>query len=157
MASKTPKISFKAGDDFILDFTLTDTNHTSAIEAKAVQDAAEKTLADLKEAEPLDAQAISDATTALLAAQQAYDASILMDITGWGIASQIRWGTNLIDDFEIDMTDVATGKFVLKCAAEKTALWKPKEYVVDIQFTRVSGKISSQTFIVDVERDVTNA
>lgn len=156
MASKLPKIDFKAGDDFKLDFTLSDTNQITAIETKESLDAATADLVLLKKAVPQDAQAITDKTAVVDALQAAYDQLVLMNISTWGISSQIRWNGTLIDNFEIDTTQAAIGTFTLICASEKTVLWKPREYDVDIQFTRDVGKISSQTFIVNVERDVTN-
>jgi hypothetical protein len=154
--AKAKVLSFKQGDDFKLDFTLTDTNHTGAISAAETLATAQQDLADLKAADPQDPVAIAAAETDVSNAQDAYDAAIVLDITGWGVDSQLRWCGKLIDTFDVDLSQAAIGKFTISRASTDTALWKPRKYDMDIQFTRVTGKISSETFILDVEKDVTS-
>lgn len=154
--AKPQVLKFKQGDDFKLDFTLTDTNNSTAIDAKATYDAAVETLAELKLADPQDPVAIAAAEAAVTAADLAYEDAILMDISGWGIASQLRWCGKLIDTFDIDLNWTHIGKFTILKASEFTNFWIPRKYDMDIQFTRVTGKISSETFILEVQKDVTN-
>lgn len=154
--AKPQILKFKQGDDFKLDFTLTDTNHTTAIDAKAAFDAATKNLVDLKLQNPQDPIAIAAAEETVTTTSLAYEAAIVMDITGWGIASQLRWCGKLIDSFDVDLTYQTIGKFAILRSSEFTSLWTPRKYDMDIQFTRLTGKISSETFILEVEKDVTN-
>jgi len=153
--AKLIKLPFKTGNDLRLDFTLTDTNNTVAIAAKGVLDAATLALAEAIAAVPQVPATIAAAEVAVTDAQAAYDAAILMNTLGWGIASQIRWCGRLQDNLTIVRIDDDTAKFAITADSAVTALWKPREYDVDVKFTRVSGKISSETFILDVEQGVT--
>ena len=152
----TTSIKFKSGDDFNLDFTLTDTNSVLAASAAALVVTEQATYGDLLKADPIDQPAIDAQLIVLNAAITAYDAAVLMDITGWGIASQIRWCGKLVDTFSVDTTNASIGMFTLQAPSTQTQLWKPREHQVDVQFTRASGKISSETFILDVQKDITN-
>ena len=152
----TTSIKFKSGDDFNLDFTLTDTNSVLAASAAALVVTEQATYGDLLKADPIDQPAIDAQLIVLNAAITAYDASVLMDITGWGIASQIRWCGKLIETFNVDVTQASIGMFTLQATTAQTQLWKPRKHQVDVQFTRASGKISSETFILDVQKDITN-
>lgn len=153
--TKTMRIDFKRGDDFKLDFTLKNTNTTEAIAAKATWDAELETLADLQSADPIDQTAIDAQQLVVTSAEAAYEAEILMDITGWVITSQIRRQNELVDDFTIDETNFDIGKFALIMDKADTALWRVTEHEVDIQFARTSGTTSSRTFKVNVMKDVT--
>lgn len=154
--AKAQVLKFKQGDDFKLDFTLTDTNSTTSVNAFEVLQAESLALKALTEADPQDPAAILAQEIVLQAADDVYEAAILMDITGWTVASQLRFCGNLIQDFTIDMTQQAIGKFAITADAADTQLWIPRKYDMDIQFTRLTGKISSETFILEVEKDVTN-
>lgn len=154
--AKAQILKFKQGDDFKLDFTLTDTNNSGAVTAAFNVQAKRDEIADLEDQITPDLAAIAVANTELLALIDIYEAAILMNITGWGIASQLRWCGELIDTFTIDESTLNIGKFAVIASAAQTSLWVPRKYDMDIQFTRVSGKISSETFILDVEKDVTS-
>ena len=154
--AKPQILKFKQGDDFKLDFTLTDTNNTTAIAAQNAVETKRAEIIALEQAVTPDLAAIAVANAQLIILIDAYEAAILMDITGWSIASQLRWCGELIDTFSIDTTTLNIGKFAVTATALQTSLWTPRNYDMDIQFTRLSGKISSETFILDVEKDVTN-
>lgn len=153
--TKTFKLDFKRGDDFRLDFTLKDTNTAEAIAAKATWDAEIETLTALQEADLIDQAAIDAQQIIVDAAEDAYEALILMDITGWVLTSQIRRQNELIGSFTIDDTNFDIGKFTLIMDKADTALWRVCEHDVDIQFGRTTGTISSQTFKINVMKDVT--
>jgi hypothetical protein len=155
MATKTPKIPFKAGDDFVL--TLTVTNKVSApaiaaatdvIEAQALYDAA--LLADPQV--PVD---IAAALVVLNDANDAYAEAIIVDITAWTITASMRWITKLMAEFTVTKTDAATGVFTLEVSHEETQAWKPRVYDVDVQFLIAGKKSSSQTFQIEVKQDIT--
>jgi hypothetical protein len=154
--SKTQILKFKQGDDFKLDFTLTDTNNSGAVTAQAAVEAKREEIIDMEDQVNPDLAAIAVANGELITLVDAYEAAIQMDITGWSIASQLRWCGELIETFTIDETTLDIGKFAIIATAAQTALWIPRNYDMDIQFTRLTGKISSETFILDVEKDVTN-
>lgn len=153
--SKT-SIKFKSGDDFNLDFTLTDTNSALAVDAAALVVTEQKTYDDLLLAVPVDDAAVAAQLIVLDAAKVAYDDATVMDITGWVISSQIRWCGKLIDTFGVDVSQATVGMFTLQAASSQTQLWKPRKHEVDVQFSRVSGKVSSETFILDIQKDITN-
>ena len=152
----TTSIKFKRGDDFYLDFTLTDTNSDLAVAAAALVVTEQATYDDLLVADPIDQPAIDAQLIVLDAAKAAYEASVIMDITGWSIASQIRWCGRLIETFNVDMTYANVGMFILTATSAQTQLWNPRKYDIDVQFSRAAGKISSETFILDVQKDITN-
>jgi hypothetical protein len=79
-----------------------------------------------------------------------------VDITGWTIASQVRYARKLISDLDVTITDAAAGEFTISLPKEQTALWPVRKLKCDIQFDRpVEGRVSSQTFIIDCTEDQT--
>jgi len=152
----TPTIKFKRGDDFKLDMAVADMNNTTAIAnanavvvAQSVYDAA---LAAVPQV-PVDIQA---ANLDLAAKTATYDASIVVDITGWVVTSQISWRGKLVDNFVVAIPNPTLGLFNLTLSGVHTALWSPRIHSMDIQFVHPGGKVSSDTLLVDVERDITN-
>lgn len=154
---KTIRYPFKRGDDFKLDFTLKDTNTAEAIAAKDLWVEELATLIELQQADPLDAAAVTAQQAVVDAAEAAYEAEILMDITGWVITSQIRLNDTLVADLVIDDSNYNIGKFALTLDKSLTQNWKIAEHDVDVSFERASGTTSSDSFIVDVQKDVTRA
>ena len=155
MATKTQKIPFKAGDDFIL--TLTVSNKTSDVAVAAATALAEAQTAYNEEAakETPNPTTLAALTDTLNAAKDDYDEAIIVDITNWVITSSMRWITKHVADFIVTKVDAATGKFTLECPSEQTQNWKPRVYDVDVQFVIGGKKSSSQTFQIDVKKDVT--
>lgn len=79
-----------------------------------------------------------------------------VDITGWTIASQVRYARKLIADLDVTITNTAQGEFSISLPKEQTALWPVRKLKCDIQFDRpVEGRVSSQTFIIDCTEDQT--
>lgn len=79
-----------------------------------------------------------------------------VDITGWTIASQVRYARKLIADLDVTITNAAQGEFSISLPKEQTALWPVRKLKCDIQFDRpVEGRVSSQTFIIDCTEDQT--
>lgn len=155
MATKLPKVPFKAGDDFVLTFTVTNKSSeqalaadTAVIEAQALFDAEQaKTNPDEILLETL--------REALETAKEEYEEAILVDITDWEISSSLRWITKLVATFQVIKDDPLTGKFSIHAPAEETQNWKPRIYDTDIQFEIDNRRISSQTFQIDVKKDIT--
>ncbi len=79
-----------------------------------------------------------------------------VDITGWTIASQVRYARKLISDLDVTITNAAQGEFSISLPKEQTAIWPVRKLKCDIQFDRpVEGRVSSQTFIIDCTEDQT--
>lgn len=79
-----------------------------------------------------------------------------VDITGWTIASQVRYARKLISDLNVTITNGAAGQFSISLPKEQTALWPVRKLKCDIQFDRpVEGRVSSKTFIIDCTEDQT--
>lgn len=149
-------IKFKQGDDFKLDLTVSDTNSAAALAAQVTLNAAQAAYDAAVAIIPQVPADIANAQAALTAAHVAYDLSIIVDITGWTMKSQVRWSKELIADLTVTVTDATIGKFSLSAIPVVTVLWIPRNYDCDVEFTRPgSGKVSSQTFIIDTEGDVT--
>ena len=156
MASKPPKIVVKRGDDFRLDMTVQDLNNDAARASKLL---VESTYAAYQAALAADPQVPADITStynAYVAAETQFAIDIKVDITGWTITSQLAWVGKLVSTFQIVIIDPLEGTFSVRLGNADTALWKPREYDMDVQFLRPEGKVSSETFLVVVERDITN-
>ncbi len=151
-----PRISFKRGDSFLLELTVTDPNNTAAIAAAAALVITEADYQTALAADPVVPQDVID-TKALRDADQAtYDAAIIVDITGWVITSSVRWCGKLISDFVITITSALLGTLTISQTAEVTALWNTREHNLDIHFVRPEGATSTETIVLSVERGATN-
>jgi hypothetical protein len=156
MASNAPTLKIKRGDDLKLDFTVKDTNSTEAIAAKADLDQKQAAYEAALAADPQVAQDVTDTLAARDAAQTVYDDTIRVDITGWAITSAMGWCGELIANLTVTITDAANGVFNVSAGAGVTENWTPRVYESDIQFNRPGiGKTSSQTFKIEVAKDVT--
>lgn len=79
-----------------------------------------------------------------------------VDITGWTIASQVRYARKLVSTLDVTITDAANGQFTISLPKEQTAVWPARKLKCDIQFDRpVQGRVSSKTFIIEVTEDQT--
>lgn len=156
MTSKPPKILVKRGDDFRLDMTIQDLNNDAAIASKAAMDAAQTAYDAAIAAIPQVPADITTTHNALVAAQATYADDIVVDISSWTITSKLAWAGKLISTFTVVIVDGPVGNFSIRLDNDETALWKPRTYEMDVQFVRAEGKVSSETFIVSVEKDITN-
>ena len=151
----TVTLRFKRGDDFKLDLTVQDTNNTAAINAATAVTAAENALQAAQDATPSVAQDIIDAEAALADAKNIYASAIVVDISTWTILSEVRRGTKLVATLDVTVVDPTTGTFTLSNDSLLTQNWPIAELVCDIQFLNQNGKVSSDTFMIDVQQDVT--
>ena len=155
MASKTI-FKFKQGDSLNLGSTVSDTLSPAAVSTAATVVIEQTAYDALLIADPIDQPAIDAQLIVLNNAIAAYDAAIIVDISTWTITSQVRWRGKLIANLTVNITDGVNGAFAITALPIVTQLWDPREYDCDIQFVRPSvGTTSSQTFIIDVEKDVT--
>lgn len=148
-------LDFKRGDDLKLDFTVQDLNNDAAIAQLSVLTEAEETLAELQEADPVDQSAIDAQQIVVNDEQAAYDALIIVDITGWTIISQVRRGGKLIATLDVTIVDATSGTFTLTQDNLITVDWPVADLECDIEFITTSGKNSSETFIIHTKRDIT--
>jgi len=152
----TPRFSFKRGDSFRLDLTVTDPSNATALAAAVTLAAAQAALVVTQAAIPYVAQDEIDAQVVVDAAQVAYDAAIVVDITGWTITSKMAWCGKLIQSFEITITDALLGTLNIQATEFETILWNTREHELDVLFVRADGSTSCETIYVDVERGATN-
>ena len=141
MASKsnTPTINFKRGDSFRLPMKLR-INSGAALTAK----------------QELDKLKCTGDSSFLSIAQANYDLASTQDISLWTVNSQLRRNDTLIHEFTIESVELTTGQIALVADKTVTALWEPREHVVDVQFISDTGFVNStQTFIINVQEDVT--
>lgn len=79
-----------------------------------------------------------------------------VDITGWTITSAVTYSRKPISTLDVTITDGPNGAFTLALPNAQTALWPVRKLKCDVQFDRpVEGRVSSKTFIIDVEEDHT--
>ena len=77
-------------------------------------------------------------------------------ITDWDIRCQLRYGNVLAADVNVEITDAAAGEFTLSMASILTETLNPRTYHCDVEFYLPDvSKVSSQTFHIIVEKDVT--
>lgn len=151
-----PRISFKRGDSFKLDLTVTDPNSEAALALMVLLVVAEEAYQAALDADPQVPQDIIDTLAAMVAAQALYDAAIIVNITGWTITSSLRWCGKLITDFVVTIIDASIGTLTITAATTVSALWTPREHKMDILFVRTTGSTSSETITINVERGATN-
>lgn len=72
------------------------------------------------------------------------------------IAAELVYGTSR-KSFDVEVTNATAGEFDLTLSAFDTAQLKTKPYKSDIEFTEFGVVESSETFLVDVIEDYTNA
>lgn len=152
----SPRISFKRGDSFKLELTVTDPNSNASLLAAENLAASEILLQEAIDADPYVEQDEIDAQAVVDADQATYDAAIIVDITGWTITSKLTWCGSEIAEFDITITDASIGTLDIEAAPGITILWKVREHKLDILFIRPAGNTSSETIYVDVERGSTN-
>lgn len=153
----TPTITFKRGDNFKLDITVTDPSNDTAEAAQVILTAAQQVYDRALVADPFVQGDVDTALAALIAAQDAYDLTIIVDITNWTITSKMTWCGTVVQIMEITITNASLGTFNIRAYEIDTILWPIRKHNLDILFTRdPEGGTSSETMIVDVLRGATN-
>lgn len=82
----------------------------------------------------------------------------LLDLTGWGVASQVRRKDTgeLVADLEVSWKDRAAGTYSL--LAKDTTAWPVTMLAWDVQFTDPDGFVtSSETKYIRIKKDQTRA
>lgn len=152
----TRTIKFKRGDSFKLDITVTDPNSVASLALAELLVIAQANYQAALDAVPQVPQDIIDTLALLVTAQADYDASIIVDITGWTITSSLRWCGKLITDFVVTIVSAPIGTLNITATAVVSKLWDAREHQMDIHFVKPSGATSSETMTIDVERGATN-
>ncbi|WHM52936.1 hypothetical protein [Sulfitobacter phage vB_SupP_AX] len=79
-----------------------------------------------------------------------------VDITGWTISSAVTYARKAVSTLDCTITDGPNGAFTIALPRAQTALWPVRKLKCDVQFDRpVEGRVSSKTFIIEVEEDHT--
>lgn len=82
------------------------------------------------------------------------DANLAMDITGWQIRCQVRFGV-FVRELTATVQDSAAGKYRLEYIGS-TADWPVRELLSDIEYTLPNGQIvSTETFAIQIIEDIT--
>lgn len=77
------------------------------------------------------------------------------DITGWAIASQVRFGTKLVETLQVTVTDAEKGEYRL-ASPGTTERWPLGALAFDIKYTTDTGQvIRTDTVAIDCNREVT--
>lgn len=155
MATKLPKIPFKAGDDFYLKLTVKNKTSAEAI-AAAIEVVEAQALYDEENGKDNpDETLLATLLAALDDAKAAYENAIKVDIRDWTILSSMKWLGKPIADFTVTIEDAPDGVFTLEHPYTETQLWKNRLYDIDVQFVIDGKRTSSRNFQLDVGKDVT--
>jgi hypothetical protein len=84
------------------------------------------------------------------------DGGSRVNLTGYVIESQLR-GRGRVYPLEAVITDAAQGEYSLYASAAATRQWDPGAYEADVQYTLGDVVSSTDSFFLDVVKDVTNA
>ena len=80
-----------------------------------------------------------------------------VSIENWTISCQIRYSSSLAASVTVTVTDAALGEFTLSMDPSITELLVPRTYQCDVEFFLLNGeKVSSETFNIIVEKDITH-
>jgi len=79
-----------------------------------------------------------------------------VDITGWTISSAVTYARKPVSTLDATIVDGLNGIFAISLPFAQTAAWPIRKLKCDVQFDRpVEGRVSSQTFVIDVQEDHT--
>lgn len=79
-----------------------------------------------------------------------------VDITSFTITSQIRDTLDaVLQSLTVTVTDAAAGAFDLSATAAQTETWGVQSYLCDIEFVDGGEVNSSETFTINVLKDIT--
>ena len=141
-------VTFIRGDDFFLTMAVTDLNSAAAVTAQSNLTSAQQAL----DADPSNPTLIA----ARDAAQTAYDAAIIVDITGWTIRSMVRKGRTFTAELTVTVIDATLGQFSIAATPTLTETWRVATHTCDVQFDiPATGRTTSQSFDIVVCEDVT--
>jgi len=80
----------------------------------------------------------------------------IVDITNFTITSQLRLPDDtLLQALTVTVTDAAAGAFTLSATATETEGWDVASYQCDIEFIDDGEVNSSETFVLNVIKDIT--
>ena len=83
--------------------------------------------------------------------------SVPADLTGWTAAMEIKHTSGVRNAVTVTIVDAPGGRVKMTADAAATATWPVGPNRADIEFTDGSGTVrSTETFMVEVEEDITN-
>src|SRR6056297_930669 len=81
---------------------------------------------------------------------------VAVDITNFTITSQLRLSDDtLLQALTVTVTDAAAGAFTLSATSTETEVWDVAAYECDIEFIDDGEVNSSETFVLNVIKDIT--
>lgn len=149
---KTPSMRLVAGDTFYAEAEFNTANEPDNILlAEAIVEAQE----DYEEALAADPQVPADVSSTLLAvqtAQAAYDAAVVVDITGWTFEVEVTRRGRHVAYLIASAIDPTNGKISMTLPATDTADWHHGINKCSIETTNALGIVlSTETFYIKVE------
>ncbi len=84
------------------------------------------------------------------------ECEVAVDMTGWGIRSQVRNGDLLVGDLTVSSLTTTPEKSTFKLICNDTVGWSLGKLNCDIEYTTLEGQIiSTDTFYVECIKDST--
>lgn len=151
---KPMTVRAKRGDDFRLNMSVKDRKSEEALTAYNTYKEAYEIGQNVINADPPDAGDIAAQAAIVANLKAAYELICIVNITGWIITAAVGWAGKTIFQIPINVLDAPNGNFDVYMPSAQSGTLKPREYDVEVQFTRADGKIiSSENFKLILEGD----
>ena len=151
-------VRIKRGDDFRLQMAVRDRLNEDAVAAKEAYNVAYQEWCDAVNADPPDDGVIATKYAAAEAVLLTYENASIVDITNWTIKSGIAWGGKIFGILDVIIEDVDNGIFTIYLSKDVTYWLKPREYDLEVQFTRPDGDVTTTIDMkLIVDRDIVDS
>ena len=151
-------VRIKRGDDFRLQMAVRDRLNEDAVAAKEAYNVAYQEWRDAVNADPPDDGVIATKYAAAEAVLLTYENASIVDITNWTIKSAIAWGGKIFGILEVVIEDVDNGIYTIYLSKDVTYWLKPREYDLEVQFTRPDGDVTTSIDMkLIVDRDIVDS
>lgn len=151
-------VRIKRGDDFRLQMAVRDRLNEDAVAAKEAYNIAYQEWRDAVNADPADAGVIAAKYAAAESALLVYENNSIVDITNWTIKSAIAWGGKVYGILDVVIEDVDNGIYTIYLPKSITYWLKPREYDLEVQFTRPDGDVTTTMDMkLIVDRDIVDS
>lgn len=151
-------VRIKRGDDFTLQMAVRDRRSEEALAAYEEYSTAYDNWRDAVNADPPVQQDIDDTKLLMENTLDAYEAACVVDISNWIIKTSMGWGGKIIANGSTTILSLDQALYSITYDHDITAALRPRDYECEVQFTLPDETvITSQTFIVTVERDIVDS
>lgn len=151
-------VRIKRGDDFRLQMAVRDRNNEDAIAARKVYETLYQEWRDAVNEDPPNGGVIAVKLYAAEAALLEYETASVVDITNWTIKSAIAWGGKIAGVCDVIIEDLDQGIYQIYLPKEVTYYLKPREYDLEVQFTRPDGDVTTTMDMkLVVDRDIVDS